>query len=62
METEIMELPKCPTHGQMLIREQHRQSTEQKWCGTWYDCPQCSNSTLLPSKELLTFLKEQNNG
>jgi hypothetical protein len=25
---------------------------EQEWCGTWYDCVRCHNSTLFPSPEL----------
>lgn len=53
MELEC--LPKCPTHNsQMSIRPTKHQTTEQKWCGVWYDCQEagCTCSVLYPSKEL----------
>ena len=56
-----MELPICPSdkgHGQMMLREQKRQTVEQLFCGTWYDCPNCSSSVLFPSMELQEFLKQ----
>ena len=50
-------LPKCKVHGQMMLRPLKHQTYEQKWCGVWYDCPECANSTLFPSPELLEFTR-----
>lgn len=52
----LMEIPKCPQHGEQLI---HRPSStpEQAHCGTWYKCPQCDYTVLLPSVELVTDYK-----
>jgi hypothetical protein len=31
--------PECPNgHGPMVLRPLARQTAEQKWAGTWYDC------------------------
>lgn len=52
----------CPTsqeHGVMVLRPLERQTPEQRWCGTWYDCQQCHASTLIKSEELITQLEEQ---
>ena len=48
--------PSCERHGTMELRPASKQTPEQVWCGTWYDCadPWCRNSTLLPSAELRT--------
>jgi hypothetical protein len=32
---------------------------EQKWCGTWWDCPHCTASALDVSPELQKQLAEQ---
>lgn len=52
-----MERPICASnarHGFMELRPFQRQTKEQLWCGTWYDCqdPGCKSSTLFPSKDL----------
>ncbi|MEG3071079.1 MAG: hypothetical protein HQP61_02405 [Peptococcaceae bacterium] len=50
-----MVLPVCPAsaeHGEMVLRPLAFQTYEQKFCGTWYDCPQCRSSILFPSMEL----------
>lgn len=49
---ELMALPNCDRHGQMTLRDVKQQTPEQKWCGTWYDCPICSSSALYPGPEL----------
>lgn len=58
---EIMELPRCKKvgHGQMVLRPIEKQTYEQKFCGTWYDCPHhdCYNSVLFESQECANFLK-----
>jgi hypothetical protein len=53
------DVPECPNgHGPMALRPLSKQSPEQIWCGTWYDCPpgaaayHCSASALVPSAEL----------
>jgi len=55
MNTEIMERPICrhEGHGHMELRPQHRQTPEQKFCGTWYDCLRCGSGELFPSPALL---------
>jgi hypothetical protein len=59
-----MNRPTCPStaeHGRMHLRNPLRQSKEQLWCGTWYDCQRCTSSTLFPSPSLtlsLTLHKE----
>jgi hypothetical protein len=62
MNNELMTLPKCktPGHGQMYLRPVTHQSEEQKWCGTWYDCPQCTSSVLFPSGELQALAAPSN--
>lgn len=53
--TVLTETPKCPACGvHMELRPLSRQSAEQEYCGTWYDCPspRCTCSVLLPSVEL----------
>ena len=51
-----MPLPRCPAHPDltMRLRPLERQTKEQIWCGTWYDCtdPDCKCSVLFNSKEL----------
>lgn len=42
--------PNCAQHGDMRL--QTPGTPEQAFCGTWYRCDQCSNTTLLPSAEL----------
>lgn len=59
MGKELIKLPECYEHGQMLLRPKEHQTYEQAWCGTWYDCGKCCNSVLYPSKELTEFLNEQ---
>lgn len=51
--------PECPRgHGPMVLRAESVQTAEQRWCGTWYDCPpgapgyHCTSSHLIPSDEL----------
>jgi hypothetical protein len=47
--------PVCPNnqeHGQMEPRPSGRQTYEQRFCGEWWDCTQCSSSTLFPSNDL----------
>lgn len=51
-------LPVCPTHGEQMIL-QTPGTAEQEYCGTWYRCPQCANTVLYQSKELLRFLAAQ---
>jgi hypothetical protein len=53
------DFPACITHGVMELRPTNGQTHEQRFCGTWYDCPKCSSSVLLPSSELLAQLKTQ---
>lgn len=62
MTTALMVLPACPAdpaHGQMVLRPVDRQTPEQKFCGTWYDCVRCHSSTLFRSPELDAQLAEQ---
>ncbi|HZK34200.1 MAG TPA: hypothetical protein VFD33_02685 [Bacillota bacterium] len=53
---DLILLPKCPhpEHGEMIARKLLGQTQEQRYCGAWYDCkePGCSNSALIPSKEI----------
>lgn len=51
----LLKLPECPIHGEQLLL---RASTtaEQNFCGTWYECPQCKFTVLLPSGELKKIL------
>jgi hypothetical protein len=56
-----MAIPFCPysrDHGRTELRPLARQTPEQKFCGTWYDCPKCHSSVLFPSKELTDFLEQ----
>ena len=48
-----------PEHGLMVIRPIERQTSEQKWCGIWYDCKKCHSSLLIPSRELTLSLEAQ---
>ena len=49
----------CPNDKVALIqRPIERQTYEQRFCGVWYDCPQCSRSVLYPSAELLAQVTE----
>ena len=59
--TALEPLPRCPRHGTMALRPLARQTAEQRWCGTWYDCTAhcCWTSVLLPSPELRAQLAEQ---
>lgn len=58
ISTALDVLPQCPQgHGQMVLRDPPGGHTpEQRWCGTWYDCPpgqfHCRSSVLLPSPDL----------
>ena len=55
-------VPTCPSdesHGLMTLRSEAKQTDEQKWCGTWYDCLAsmgglvlCRSSVLIPSADL----------
>ena len=60
MENALMERPKCPTHN-VYMELRIGQSQEQRFCGTWYDCPayKCACSILLPSPELQSQLEMQ---
>ena len=47
--------PRCPAHRcYMVLRPEGRQTYEQRFCGTWYDCDvlRCRASVLYPSREL----------
>jgi hypothetical protein len=51
---------RCSVHGDtMILRPLSRQSKEQQWCGTWYDCQRCTGSVLLPSEELIESWRQQ---
>ena len=55
-KSALMLLPRCSVHH--IDMEYHVPRTpEQSFVGAMYVCPQCSNSTLLPSKQLLIFLE-----
>ena len=66
--TEIR-VPACPSdesHGLMTLRPDDKQTYEQKWCGTWYDCLAamgglvvCRSSILVPSADLDALKQEQ---
>lgn len=60
--TALMRLPRCKDHGEMALRPISRQSPEQKFCGVWYDCPQCQCCVLFTSAELQRQLAEQAKG
>lgn len=46
-DTRLRKPYKCPTHKAKLVRRpEGGQTYEQKWCGTWYDCPRCHYSVL----------------
>jgi len=49
-----MVLPVCTQHGQMVL--QHHGTKEQEYCGIWYRCTRCGNSTLFPSADLRSDL------
>jgi hypothetical protein len=58
----------CPAgHGPMVVRAVGRQSPEQLWAGTWWDCAyehggpygRCGSATLDPSPELTIHLDVQ---
>ena len=53
------EVRECPRHGPLVLRPTTHQTTEQLWCGTWFDCPHRDCSVLLPSAALLAQLDEQ---
>lgn len=49
----------CPTdNATLVIRPDERMTYEQRWCGTWHDCPQCGYSTLEMSEELRRVYQE----
>lgn len=51
--TVVMTIPECPSHGiKLQLRPARRQTKEQAWCGTWYDCPRCGYAILLMSRAL----------
>ena len=49
----------CKVHGEMDPRPMGRQTNEQRWCGTWFDCPACHSSILVPSTALEVQLATQ---
>jgi hypothetical protein len=53
-DTEKELLRVCRTHPdqRLIVRPLERQTPEQRWCGTWYDCPVCHYSVLVLSAEL----------
>ena len=56
------ERPRCRRHGiYMTLRPASRQTKEQAFCGTWYDCPEphCTTSALLASPGLMAQLETQ---
>src|SRR5690606_23509616 len=59
MSDRTITCPSNPDHGPLEPRPLERQTPEQKWCGTWFDCTRCSSSVLVPSPELTKFLEEQ---
>jgi hypothetical protein len=53
---------KCPTHQEQLVqRDEKRLTPEQRFSGTWYDCPLCYHSVLEPSPELVRQMEETKN-
>lgn len=52
-----MTLPACELHGQMAL--QPPGTPEQAFCGTWYRCTRCTNTTLLASPGLNAQLAAQ---
>ena len=54
MKNDLMELPKCPTHGTGMIFRPAK-TPEQAFCGAWYECaePGCYCTVLIPTKELI---------
>ena len=62
--TALMEIPQCPACGErMELRPLTRQTPEQQYCGTWYDCisPGCCGTILLPSVEIAEEHKKAGN-
>lgn len=47
--------PANPAHGPLRRREDVNR--DAAWCGTWYDCPRCEASILLPSAALREALR-----
>jgi hypothetical protein len=39
------------------MERQQPGTPEQAWCGTWWRCTRCTNSTLLPSIDLTKHLQ-----
>lgn len=57
--TAIPETNRCDhVHG-LVERPVTNQSYEQKWCGTWEECPYCSFARVTPSSDLTVFLATQ---
>lgn len=56
-------IPTCPTHGTAMMPRTPG-TTEQAWCGEWYDCPTpvgnrlCLDSVLIPSEALRAQTRE----
>ncbi len=50
-EKSLMEIPRCPVHGEQLMYRPSKTAVE-KFCGTWYKCPVCEYTTLFRSAEL----------
>lgn len=48
---------KCD-HKNGLVKRK-KPTKEAAWCGTWYDCPSCGFSRLIPSLELEVELERQ---
>lgn len=59
LPVRMPDCPANPSHGQMHLRPIERQTPEQRWCGTWYDCHRCWSSRLIHSTELRQSLMEQ---
>ena len=61
-ETETGAVHRCPAHNVVMVERDMRGATyEQKFCGTWFDCPHpgCTCSACEHSPELAAQLDEQ---
>jgi hypothetical protein len=54
----VLRTEQCDHENGLVERPASKQTYEQKWCGTWFDCPHCTFSSLIPSVEL-NALKEK---
>lgn len=57
-QTALMPIPRCPV-DEIPLTLRTGLSSEARFCGTWYDCPRCHYTVLLPSRELTAQLDEQ---